>query len=51
MKINFEIDFILVYIETGSSTTATTLGFTIASTGGGSWKIKISQVECTSNSR
>lgn len=40
-----------LFIETGSSTTATTMSFTIASTGGGSWKIKVSQVECTSNSR
>lgn len=40
-----------MYIETGTSTTATTVGFTIASTGGGSWKIKVSQIECTSNAR
>jgi len=40
-----------MYVETGSSTTATAIGFTIASTGGGSWRIKVSQIECTSNAR
>merc|ERR1711879_48765 len=32
-----------LYFETGSATTATTLAFTIATTGGGSWRIKITQ--------
>ena len=43
--------FFVVYLETGSSTTSTTLSFEIASTGGGSWKIKTTQIECSSNAR
>ena len=42
---------ILVYFETGSATTATTLAFTIATTGGGSWRIKITQIECQNRAR
>ena len=42
---------ILVYFETGSATTATTLAFTIATTGGGSWRIKITQIECQNKAR
>ena len=42
---------LLVYFETGTSTTATTLAFTIATTGGGSWRIKISQIECKNTAR
>jgi hypothetical protein len=38
---------ITVYIENGrSNATATTLAFTIAT--GGTWKIKVSQIECYS---
>ena len=34
-----------VYIEQGRSSTASTLTFTIAT--GGTWKIKVSQIECS----
>ena len=40
-----------MYFETGSSTTASTLAFTIATTGGGSWRIKVSQIECKNPGR
>lgn len=38
-----------LYLETARSTTASTLTFTIAT--GGTWKIKVSQIECSSTSR
>jgi len=38
-----------VYVEQGRSSTATTLTFTIAT--GGTWKIKVAQIECSSTSR
>jgi len=38
-----------IYVENARSTTATTLSFTIAT--GGTWKIKIAQIECSSTSR
>ena len=34
----------LVYVEQGRSTTATTLKFTTGTAGGGSWKMKVSQI-------
>ena len=36
--------FLLVYVEQGRATTATTLTFTIAT--GGTWKVKVTQIEC-----
>ena len=47
-RMYFLIYFILflpVYVEQGRSTTATTLTFTIAT--GGTWKVKVSQIECS----
>jgi len=38
-----------IYVENARSTSATTLTFTIAT--GGTWKIKVSQIECYSTSR
>jgi len=38
-----------LYVEQGRSTTPTTLTFTIAT--GGTWKIKVSQIECSSLAR
>ena len=35
-----------IYLETGRSTSAQTLAFTIASTTGVTWKIRVSQIEC-----
>jgi len=40
-----------VYIEQGRSTTATTLKFATGTAGGGSWKMKVSQIECHSLAR
>ena len=48
---NYVNFFFSVYFETGSSTTASTLAFTIATTGGGSWRIKVSQIECKNPGR
>ena len=42
-------EYFSVYLETARSTTASTLTFTIAT--GGTWKIKVSQIECSSTSR
>lgn len=38
-----------IYLENARSTTATTLAFTIVT--GGTWKIKVSQIECSSYAR
>ena len=38
-----------MYFEQGRSTTTSTVSFTIAT--GGTWKIKISQIECSSLAR
>ena len=38
------IPIFIVYIENARSTSTTTLAFTIAT--GGTWKIKVSQIEC-----
>ena len=38
---------LLVYVEQGRSTTATTLTFTTASTSGITWKTKVTQIECS----
>ena len=46
MTINF---FFSVYFENARSTTTSTLTFTIAT--GGTWKVKVSQIECSSTSR
>ena len=43
------IPFIPVYLENARSTTATTLAFTIAT--GGTWKIKVAQIECSNLAR
>ena len=43
------IPFIPVYLENARSTTATTLAFTIVT--GGTWKIKVAQIECSSLAR
>ena len=43
--------FFSVYVENGRSQSATTLAFTIAATGGGSWRIKVSQIECSNLAR
>ena len=43
------IPFIPVYLENARSTTATTLAFTIVT--GGTWKIKVSQIECSNLAR
>ena len=44
-----QIPFIPVYLENARSTTATTLAFTIVT--GGTWKIKVAQIECSSLAR
>ena len=36
--------YFLVYVEQGRSSTATFLKFTTGDTGGGSWKMKVSQI-------
>ena len=41
--------YFIVYIENARSTSTTTLAFTIAS--GGTWKIKVSQIECSNLAR
>ena len=38
--------FSVVYFENGRSTSASTLAFTIASTTGVTWNMKVSQIEC-----
>ena len=40
---------VTVYVENARSSSATTLQFTIVT--GGTWKIKVSQIECYSTSR
>jgi len=40
-----------LYVENARSTTGTTLTFSIASTDGGTWKIKTSQIECSNYGR
>ena len=44
MQIDAPYAFFLVYIEQGRSTTATTLKFATGTAGGGSWKMKVSQI-------
>ena len=39
---------ISVYVENARSTTSVTLAFTIASTTGVKWNMKVSQIECSS---
>ena len=46
---NFFDPFYLVYAEQARSTTSTTLAFTIGS--GGTWKIKVTQIECSNWNR
>ena len=49
MGVHTYFEYFSVYLETARSTTASTLTFTIAT--GGTWKIKVSQIECSSTSR
>ena len=46
---NLSLYFISVYFENARSTTTSTVAFTIVT--GGTWKIKITQIECSSYSR
>ena len=49
MKIGINPIFFSVYFENARSTTTSTLTFTIAT--GGTWKVKVAQIECSSTSR
>ena len=45
----FKTCILLVYVETARSSSPSTLSFTIAT--GGTWRIKVSQIECSNLSR
>ena len=44
-------ELFLVYVENARSTTATTLAFTIGSTTGIKWNMKVSQIECSNSAK